>query len=64
MPGKKELVKEEKKQVDLHLLQLSQLKISLKEKFLQKNIWVKRPGNGYFSAENTTVFLEKNHYHP
>ena len=34
-------------------------KIKKGEKFTKKNIWVKRPGNGYFTAENYFDLLGK-----
>ena len=60
MPGKKELVKEEKKTSRFAFASVVSIKdIAKGEIFSKKNIWVKRPEMVIFQQKNTTVFLEK-----
>jgi sialic acid synthase SpsE len=60
IPGKKELLKEEKKTSRFAFASVVSIKnISKGEIFTEKNIWVKRPGNGYFLAEQYYNLLGK-----
>lgn len=59
--GKKGAIKEEKATIDFAFASVVSIKdIKKGEEFTRDNIWVKRPGTGYFSAENYNSLLGLN----
>ncbi len=60
LPGKKKMLKEEKKTSKFAFASVVSIKdIAKGEVLSKKNIWVKRPGNGHFSAEKYYSLLGK-----